>query len=67
MAQIKIQVTVSEKELIDLICKRYNLDVKKATVHVKQLPGNQREPAFIEIIVESVMYETIEKKNEASV
>lgn len=57
MAKIKQQVTITAKELKEIVCKLYNLELQNATVNVKHLPANQREPEYVEIIIESTKYE----------
>lgn len=65
MAEIKTQVRITEKELKEIVCKLYNLDLEKATVRVNHLPGNQHKPEYNEIIIESVIYKnTIESDSQ---
>lgn len=53
MAKLKAVVKLTEKDLKEIICSVYDLDVTKASISVNHLPGNQREPEFTEVIVES--------------
>lgn len=54
MAELKTVVRLNEKDLKALICSRYKLDPSKASIRVIKEEGNQREPGYTEVIVESI-------------
>lgn len=55
MAELKTVVKLNDKDLKALICEKYNLDPAKATIRVRKLEGNQREPEYTEVTVESTL------------
>jgi hypothetical protein len=47
----QIQIKLSEKDLKEILCQRFDLQSSTAKLNVHKLEGNQREPEFVEITI----------------
>lgn len=54
MPIIKTKIELNEKDLIELIAEKYNLDIAKTSINVYKYDGEGREPGYTTVIVEGV-------------
>lgn len=54
MPIIKTKIELNEKDLIELIAEKYNLDIAKTSINVYKYEGKGREPGCTTVIAEGV-------------
>lgn len=50
--KIRTRIELTEKELLEIISERFNL--KDSTINVYKYDGDNREPSYVNVIVEGV-------------
>ena len=58
MSKQTIKIELSDKELKEIIAKEFNLKLDKMILRVTHYEGNQREPEYTSIVVESERVQT---------
>ena len=53
MAKQTIKIELSDKDLKEIIAREYNLKLEKIILRVIHFEGDQREPEYTSIVVES--------------
>ncbi len=53
MAKEIIKIEISENELKEILAKEFNLKLNNLKLKVHHYEGNQREPEYTKIIIES--------------
>lgn len=53
MAKIKTRIELSEKDILALVAKEYNLQMQGATICVYKYDGDAREPGYATITIEA--------------
>lgn len=51
MPKEKIVIELTEKELKQVLCQRFDLQESTATLSVTKYEGNQREPSFVSVTI----------------
>jgi len=50
--EIKTKITITEKDLKQILVKQFGLDENTTTVVIHKYDGDQREPSYTNIVVE---------------
>lgn len=56
MPTVTTKIVISEKEILELVQEKYNIDSKNSKVTFEKFDGDQREPSYVKLIVSTTTY-----------
>lgn len=52
MAEVKVKITLYEKDILEIIAEKYGLDLSKSYMDIYKYDGNERESSYAYISIE---------------